>query len=59
MYQAGPKMQNGSALSATEPWSSLATSAQGFKEGAGVVGVRTQCYMASYWPADWNHQMRD
>jgi len=26
--------------------------AEGFKERGGVVGVRTQCYMASYWPAD-------
>jgi len=28
--------------------------AEGFKEGGGVhvVGVRTQCYMASYWPTD-------
>jgi len=26
--------------------------AEGFKEGGGVVGVRTQCYSASYWPTD-------
>ena len=28
------------------------TCAEGFKEGGGVVGVRTQRYMASYWPTD-------
>ena len=26
------------------------TCAEGFKEGEGVVGVRTQWYMASFWP---------
>ena len=30
----------------------LVAGAEGFKEGVGVEGVRTQCYMASYWPAD-------
>jgi len=28
------------------------SSAEGFKVGGGVAGVRTQCYMASYWPTD-------
>jgi len=27
-------------------------SAEDFKEGGGVVGVRTPRYMASYWPTD-------
>ena len=26
--------------------------AEGFKEGEGVEGARTQCYMASFWPTD-------
>jgi len=26
------------------------SSAQGFEQGGGVVGVRTRCYLASYWP---------
>ena len=26
--------------------------AEGFEQGGGVVGVRTQCYLASYWPTD-------
>ena len=26
--------------------------AEGFKEGGGVVGVCTQCYVASYCPTD-------
>ena len=29
-----------------------AYSAEGFEQGGGVVGVRTQCYLASYWPTD-------
>ena len=31
---------------------SLPSCAECFKEGEGVVGVRTQCYMPSYWPTD-------
>jgi len=30
----------------------LPTCAEGFEQGGGVVGVRTQCYLASYWPTD-------
>jgi len=35
------------------------TCAQGLKEVGGVVNVRSQFDLASYWPTDWNYPMRD